>query len=126
MTPYVLDYLESRRLLSGGAFLEQNGQIAMEAENYSAVVARGGHSWALDTSISGFVGAGAMLASPNSGANINSGYATTSPELQFKISVASAGTFYLWIRGRTATWNDETLHAGLDGQPLATATRITL
>ncbi|MCP5185068.1 MAG: hypothetical protein H6993_13970, partial [Pseudomonadales bacterium] len=55
----------------------------------------------------------------------NIGYDTASPRLDYAISFNRAGTHYVWIRGIGATGSDDSLHAGLDGVPTATADRIT-
>ncbi|MEJ7654384.1 MAG: hypothetical protein WKH64_14185 [Chloroflexia bacterium] len=105
------------------AFLEQSGQVVIEAENYHSRVDRGGQSWAAITSPAGYVGAAALLAQPNSGVTIDTGYTTTSPELQYQVQFATTGTYYVWLRGYADKNADNSLHVGIDGQAVASADR---
>ncbi len=96
-----------------------------DAENYRERVSRNGFSWELRTSLSGYLGSGYMQALPNSGTNYDTGYTTSSPELRFKVVFPVAGTYYIWIRGYGGSGGDDSLHAGIDGQGLSSADRIT-
>ena len=95
-----------------------------ESENYRSRIARGGKNWELQTGIGGYIGSGYMQALPNSGTNINTGYTTTSPELQYRVVFPTAGTYYIWLRGYGGNGQDDSIHAGLDNQGPASADRI--
>ncbi|HEX8747520.1 MAG TPA: kelch repeat-containing protein, partial [Pyrinomonadaceae bacterium] len=109
-----------------GAFIEQGGQVVMEAENYDQQISRGGQSWTKVTDKAGYSGTGAMLSSPNTGAQVDTNYATTTPELQYKVNFITPGTYYLWLRAEADSLQDNSVHAGLDGQALSSADRMTL
>ena len=113
-------------LYAAQTFQESGGQVVMEAEHFNGNTARGGKTWTLQTSPSGFSGAGHMTAIPNTGASINTGYVTTSPELVFNVTFATTGTYYIWVRGQAtvADGNDDSLHAGLNGIGPASADRL--
>jgi glucose/arabinose dehydrogenase len=100
-----------------------NGIVSMEAEHFHVKLAQGGHDWTSDTT-AGASGT-ARRATPNSGANNNTGYTTTSPRLDFRVSFVKTGTHYVWIRGIGASGNDDSCHAGIDGSPVASADRIS-
>jgi fibronectin type 3 domain-containing protein len=103
-----------------------DGILSVETENYSTNVSQGNHSWAVDAT-PGYSGAGAMASMPNSGTNINTGYTTTSPRLDFQINFTKTGTHYVWIRGRTGPngVDDDSGHAGIDGVANTTSDRMT-
>ena len=111
-------------------FQESAGQVVMEAENFDAKIPRNGKDWSLNPSSpgtippSGYSGTGYLQALPNTGTLIETGYATTAPELQYRINFTTTGTYYIWIRGRGPTTNDDSLHAGIDGTAPTSADRI--
>jgi hypothetical protein len=107
-------------------FQEQNGQVVMEAEHYDGIVSRSAHDWTFHTDIAGYVGDGFMRAEPDTGGLINSGYATTSPELQFRAQFTTTGTYYVWARVYSIDNASDSLHAGLDNQAITTADRISV
>jgi hypothetical protein len=107
-----------------GAFVEQNGTVVIEAENFTDNTPRSAHHWDL-ISNSQASGQAVMRANPNLGQFINNDYATTSPELRYPVKFSTSGTYYVWIRGFGATANDDSVHAGIDGTAVASADRIT-
>ena len=109
---------------SVGAFLESGGQVVIEAEHFKVNTARAAHTWDL-TSDSAASGSQCMLSNPNNGANVNTGYTTGSPQLDFPTLFATTGTYQVWVRGLGAGTADRTVHAGLDGVGVTTADRIT-
>ena len=112
-------------LWAAQAFQESSGQVVMEAEHFDQPISRSSHDWLLKTTQTGFSGSGYMEALPNTGATINTGYTTTSPELVFNVQVTTTGTYYVWVRGAGPSGNDDTIHSGLDGTGPASADRIS-
>ena len=107
--------------LTGEPFAEKAGTgdlIAIEAEDYHLRQARGGQDWqpvslrhsSFDVS---------MQALPNSGTNRTTNYETNSPHLAYRIIPEEGARYYVWVRARGATSSDDSLHIGLDGQPVA-------
>ena len=96
-----------------GAFLEQNGLLVIEAENYEDNVSRNGQTWTESTAFGGFEGSGAMAALPDNGQIYNVGYGNSSPYMNFLASFTNTGTFYVWTRVR-AVPSGNTLHVGLN------------
>lgn len=99
--------------------------IVIEAEHYIDNTAAGGHAWQL-VNQAGASGGAAMSALPNNG-RLNR--TTDSPELSYSVYFSEAGTYYLWIRGWGDTaangkGRDDSIHAGLNGQLVATADEI--
>ena len=103
-------------------FVESGGAVVVEAERYTGTIAginsAAGSSWQVTTGISGYVGASAMQALPNSG--VNTWLTTDGPALTYKINFQTAGTYYVYIRGYAATNADDSVHVGLDGVPVTT------
>ncbi len=121
-----MERLEMRQLLAAPVFSETGGLVVMEAEHFATKVARGGKSWTSQSTPSGFAGSGVMVAGPNTGTNIDTGFATKSPELRFSVSFSTPGTYKVWVRARAASGNDDSLHVGLDNAAVSTADRISL
>ncbi len=118
-----------RRVLFTVAFQQDagtNALVVMEAESADAKVSVGGKSWTAYTGVAGYAGTGTLRALPNTGTLIDTGYATTSPRLDFVINFAKTGTHYVWIRGVGGTTDDDSLHVGLDGAAVASADRVQL
>ena len=111
---------------SPAAFQEANGQVVMEAEHYSAKVARNSQDWLLETAQSGFSGTAYVEALANIGKNIGTNYVTTSPEVVYRVQFTTPGTYYVWVRGFGATDQDDSVHAGIDGTGSSTADTINL
>jgi hypothetical protein len=106
------------------AFLESGGQVVMEAEHFSAKVGRASHTWDV-TSNTSASGGQVMQANPNNGANINTGYTTGSPELDYPVRFLTTGTHYVWVRGLGPGSGDRTLHAGIDGTGPSSSDRMS-
>jgi hypothetical protein len=115
------------RLYTDGTFQQSSaldGIVSIEAEHHSANVTQGGKTWT-PVNPSGFSGDCAYQALPNSGGNVDTGYLTGSPRLDFKVNFVKTGTHYVWIRGKAASGSDDSCHAGLDGAALSTCDRMT-
>ena len=66
-----------------------------------------------------------MEASPNPGTNYNTGYAASSPMLEYLVDFVRPGTYYVFVRGNAPSGTDDSLHVGLDGQEISTSDRIS-
>jgi hypothetical protein len=109
----------------GDAFQQaSDGTVSIEAEHPDANVANGGQSF-VASSEAGASGNGALAASPNSDVARDSGYAASSPRLEYRVTFVKTGTHYIWARGIGKTASDDSFHAGLDGAALASSDRIT-
>lgn len=110
---------------ASSAFLEQGGQVVIEAENYYQNVSRNSKSWTLSTTPTGYAGTGAMFSGPDTGVQLATGYTTTSPELRYQVEFATTGTYYVWLRAFAKDTSDNSVHVGLDGQAVTTADHIS-
>ncbi len=106
------------------AFVEANGMVVFEAEHFMQKTARSNHSWN-QTANGQASGQALMLAAPNGGATIDTGYPNSSPELTFTVDFSTTGTYYVWVRGIGPSANDDSCHVGLDGVAVPSADRIT-
>ncbi|MEI9948802.1 MAG: LamG-like jellyroll fold domain-containing protein [Pseudomonadota bacterium] len=109
---------------STAPFQESSGMVVLEAEHFHASVSRQNHSWNLTTN-SGSSGGQALTVSPDNGLTVNTGYATTSPELRFQVAFVTTGTYQVWLRGIGPNGDGDSCHAGLDGTAPASADRIS-
>jgi hypothetical protein len=108
-------------------FREQNGQVVVEAESLAFLVNRSGQTWGFHyDSPSGMCGNQSMRADPDSGTQIDTNYATASPEMQYRVQFTTPGTYYVWLRGFADNTNNNSVHVGIDGQPTPTADRMSL
>ncbi len=107
------------------AFLEQGGQVVIEGEHPDKVIDRSGHTWAFGTTPTGFAGTGFMQSVPDNGATVNTNYATTATEMQYRVSFTTVGTYNVWVRGHNDDGGDNSFHVGLDG-PVDTADRMNM
>ena len=103
-----------------------NGIISIEAENYYDNTAPESNYWTEIALPVGFSGPAAMRAEPDIGVSHNTDYTIHSPRLDFKVSFTKTGTHYIWIRGGKTGGADDSLHAGIDNQPLSSCDRIVL
>jgi hypothetical protein len=107
------------------AFLEEDGQVVMEAEHYEARMARNGQDWTVTTEpIRSFSRSGYVTV-PDEGQQYSTGYEATSPELIFNVRFNTTGTYHVWVRGQGDDGGDDSCHAGLDGVGPASADKIT-
>ncbi|MFK7920565.1 MAG: PKD domain-containing protein [Bacteroidia bacterium] len=97
-------------------FDEVNGELVMEAENYSAIIPgtgnAAGHTWQTYTEASAS-GSAAVIATPNTGAS--AGLNLTGPRLDYEINFATAGTYRVFVRSAGASNADDSYHVGLNG-----------
>ena len=97
-------------------FTESNGQVIIEAENYSAASAGtgnvSGNSWQTysDGTASGGSGVQAM---PDQGGW--TGLNTNGPRLDYDITFNTTGTYYVYIRSAGSGSQSDSYHAGLNG-----------
>ena len=113
--------------LSGDPFVQNTGFgdiIAMEAEHFHTRQARSGHNWDSITESHNSAG-GSLRVQPNSGALINEDYVNTSPHLGYRVNVRTPGRYYVWIRAKAASGNDDSLHVGLNGVAAPNGFRVS-
>ncbi|MFQ6049303.1 MAG: dockerin type I domain-containing protein, partial [Phycisphaerae bacterium] len=102
------------------AFIEQAGQVVLEAENYDLKTDGSGSvndTW-VRQSDNGAVG-DYMESLPDDGTNVNSQIETTSPLLGFTVQFTQTGTYYLWLRGWGPDGAGDSVHYGLDGTSIS-------
>ena len=104
----------------GDCFIEENGAVIMEAENYFASAPGSGgisSGWQSfnDATASGGT---ALRAEPNTG--VNTGLNTYGPRLDYKVNFTTTGTYRVYVRSAAATGQDDSYHIGLDGTALTT------
>ena len=112
---------------SAGSFIEQGGQVVMEAENYSSLTAGSGnawnHVWMPTTYYSGYSGTSGMKGARSDNANtgLNMGLSTDGPAMNYLIDFSTPGTYYVWVRGYGQSGADDSIHVGLNGNGVTLA-----
>ncbi|MEM7386578.1 MAG: Calx-beta domain-containing protein, partial [Verrucomicrobiota bacterium] len=89
--------------------------IMVEAEEAFETTERADHLWLLSRQSPGFVGQGAMVASPNVNLNVKDPALEPTPEMKYRISFPEAGTYFFWIRFHAASTADDSVHFGFNG-----------
>jgi len=111
-----------------------DGIVSVEAENFDENIARPPHTWDFVTSTDaftppdGFSGGGAMQSTPTTpagGAGFDTGYVENAPRLDFQVNFTKTGTHYVWILAYGMDGNADSMHAGLDGEAIATCDRLS-
>ena len=96
-----------------GAFIESDGQVVIEAENFHNYIQRGSHDWVLTTEQADFSGAGAMKADPDNNTTIKKKDATsTSPEMIYDVDFTTTGSYIVWVRVFAPNAQGNTIHLG--------------
>ena len=103
---------------------DPDGIVSVEAEHFDDNVPQGAHQWVQVGPTGGFTGTAGMQAQPNSGTNNNTGYVTNSPRLDFEVFFVKTGTHYVWVRAWGSSGFDDSCHAGLDNQAIATCDQM--
>ncbi|MGF1632303.1 MAG: fibronectin type III domain-containing protein [Phycisphaerae bacterium] len=110
------------------AYQQVNGLVTFEAEHYDAIVAGSTDAWSLITHSSASSGEG-MFSGPDNGTTLDGSNAqVNSPRLDYRVTFTSAGTHYVWVRGRaggSSRGSSDTVHVGLDGVLLASSDRMS-
>ena len=99
-----------------GPYIEQNGMLVIEAENFDTNTDNG-DMWVETTSEADFSGSGAMVTEPNDGTLIRKNNVSTSPHMTYDVDVTTTGSYIVWARLFAPTGNDNTVHVGLDDFP---------
>lgn len=95
------------------AFLATGGVAAFEAEAFTGSdPGATGATWSEQSAGAASDGS-YLLAEPNTGTN--TGDDTTGPRLDYRVDFEQAGTYYVWVRVRSDTNVDDSVHVGLDG-----------
>jgi lysophospholipase L1-like esterase len=92
-----------------------DGLVVMEAENNDGNTPQGGRNWVEVFAPAGFSGTSAFQARPTCCTNVNTGYVTQSPRLDYQIDFTRTGTHYVWVHARGESTSNNSLHVGLDG-----------
>ena len=104
-----------------GSFIENDGMLVVEAEDFEQNTAKNGQVWVLDRDQSGFEGAGSMAVLPDAGGFYGTGYSGNSPNLEYLGQFSGAGVYYVWLRVFAENLDGNSLHVGLNGQEMPSA-----
>jgi len=99
---------------------EYSGFVVFEAEDFSNTTIGIGAAlntyWSEETTVSGYSGRSYLEAKPNNG--VNTFDSTEGPRLDYEIDFNTPGTYDVYVRMLGQNGNDDSLHAGLNGNPL--------
>ncbi|MEM8890154.1 MAG: PKD domain-containing protein, partial [Bacteroidota bacterium] len=105
---------------NGNCFAEVNGQVVIEAEDFSRVNPGSGNaagtSWTV-VSETNASGGSAVEAGPNTG--LWTGLNLNGPRLDFDIEFSETGIYYIYIRSQGPSGNDDSYHVGLNGSGIS-------
>ncbi len=99
---------------------EYSGFVVFEAEDFSNTTIGIGAAlntyWSEETTVSGYSGRSYLEAKPNNG--VNTFDSTDGPRIDYEIDFNTPGTYDVYVRMLGQNGNDDSLHAGLNGNPL--------
>lgn len=98
-----------------------DGLICIEAERFHHKEAAAGHAWTPVSAPTGFSGLGAMAALPNKNTGFLTKFEGLSPRMDFRILFLKPGKYWIWVRGNADSGADDSVHIGLDGHEVRTA-----
>lgn len=107
------------------AFQEIGGLVSIEAENSDERVSRNGKSWLSESVTPGYSGTGYAAVGPNTGQAVTKDFVGSAAEIAYNIKFTKTGTYYIWLRGRGISGNDDSVHAGIDNTGPQSADNIT-
>jgi len=100
------------------------GRVVMEAEHAHRVIAPGHQGWSAQ-SASNAAGGLTMQGLVDRGTVINPDSIATAPVLSFDVVFATAGTHYVWMRGRGPNVYGDSVHVAINGVLTETGTAGT-
>ncbi|MEM9418111.1 MAG: LamG-like jellyroll fold domain-containing protein [Planctomycetota bacterium] len=116
VTPQLVGHWKLNESSAASTFVEVGGEVVMEAENYTSLTPGtgigSGSTWNTTTTNSPSGGT-ALIAEPNSGANMGGG--PNGPRLDYEITFNTPGTYRVWVRMIGPSGSDDSVHVGLDG-----------
>ncbi len=104
----------------GDVFQETGGRVDFEAEDFTGQAAGTGNASGSNWSqfSDGAAGGGAgLIAGPNTG--VVTGDATNGPRRDYAINFTNTGVYYVWVRIKGDNNLDDSIHVGLDGNPVS-------
>ena len=97
-------------------FMEAEGLVVMEAENYFTSTPENGDEWTETTAVEGFSGSSAMEAGPNDGSTSGQ---IGGAEMTYDVEFSTLGVYYVWARVYAPSSSDNSLHMGDNGNSTA-------
>lgn len=107
------------------AFIEQNGQLVMEAEHGQEQNITSSHNWAETAVLPDHTGSSYLQALPDIGVRYQTDEINDSPQRSYVMSITNAADYTLWVRGMATDSAGDSLHVGLNGNVLADASELT-
>ncbi len=96
------------------AYATKNGQVMIEAENYTRLGGSLGGRWTKSKSISGYSGSGYMQAPSGSPRTLT--YKSSNTRVEYDINFQETGTYYLHLRTHASTHSNNGLFATMNGR----------
>ena len=107
---------------------DSQGLVVIEAEQFHQTTSGTvEHQWVVEDD-SEASGGQSVKTSIDNGTTHNTGYQSQSPRLDYEINFTQTGTHYIWVFGKGGgekVNHSDSIHAGLDGEGVNTADRIS-
>lgn len=99
-------------VLPVGTYLEENGQVVLEAENGQRA---NGHSqnWLPKTSLPDYTGTSYLQSSLDIDALVQTNEITASPKVEYPVNFTSAATYTVWMRGYAPNAAGDSVYVGV-------------
>ncbi len=99
---------------------EEGGLLVMEAEEYESHYApEGSDTWEIERSVAGAEQGVYLIPLIDDGTKIEEGYETSAPEVRYHAYFNTSGVYYVWYRAYGRNAGENSIHMGLNGDPLA-------
>lgn len=115
--------LAAPAVAAGPPFVEQAGTVVIEAENANGFAARDGSAWTAQGARENSVG-GHLAVLPNRNRFIEDGYVSSAARADYRVVFRHPGTYYVWGRGWSDDYEENSVHVGLNGAPQDAADKL--
>ena len=106
---------------TGVKFVEENGFVTIEAENYTSclygVGKAEGSQWELSSEISNYTGEGYVVVNPSE--KLYMGDSDDGARLNYNITFSNPGNYTIWLRMSAPNGSSDSIHVGLNGEPIS-------
>jgi hypothetical protein len=117
---------ENSGSLQAAVYLQNSdGMVVIEAENFDDASRGLSHAWSKTSAVSAS-SAQSVQVLPNLDQRIDSNLSRDSAMLEYRVLFEQGGTYHLWLRMYADDGNDNSVHAGANGVPQASAEAVSL
>ena len=107
-------------------FQENDGQVVLEAEQFTWQRGRGQQAWLTQSTLTGYMDTGYVTALPDVGLRVDDLQSSDVPELEYTIYFTTTGVYTTWLRGYALDGAGDSVYVSLAGATVLTPTTYSL